>query len=167
MILKKYISRILNNMKYNAKKDSFRTPQFIIDYLKENYQIQSFFDPCPYNPHFDPLVDKDGLSYAWNHPYIFCNPPFSRSHMWLKKCIHEVLHNPNVKLIAFLCKPGGLCTQSFAPEGLFTHIIFFPKALQFLPYTSRANFKSCVVVFRKSSETFGTFETFPVKDISY
>ena len=63
------------------------TPNFILD------RFQSYFDPCPF-----PLPSWDGLEIPWEGN-VYVNPPFSKMKYWTKKCLKEILRDPNRKIV--------------------------------------------------------------------
>tara|TARA_R110002012_G_scaffold53083_2_gene136518 strand:- start:323 stop:802 length:480 start_codon:yes stop_codon:yes gene_type:complete len=50
--------------------------------LKEKYEWDTWFDPCPF-----PRAEFNGLEIDWlPHENIFVNPPYSDKKSWCKKC---------------------------------------------------------------------------------
>ena len=68
--------------KTKMNSDSVRTPEAILKQIREEFG--DFFDPCPYNPKFDPSKDTNGLSIPWKK-VTFVNPPYSKVAPWAKK----------------------------------------------------------------------------------
>lgn len=66
----------------NKPNDSWHTDPWIMAIF------EWWYDPCPYNPDFDPAIHTDGLQVAWNkHTYV--NPPYSNPLPWVEKAIEE------------------------------------------------------------------------------
>ena len=62
--------------------DSYRTDDFIMKIFDD------WFDPCPFNPDWNPYDYQDGLVMAWKDK-TFVNPPYSNPKAWVEKAILE------------------------------------------------------------------------------
>ena len=63
--------------------DSFSTPQFILD------MFPGAFDPCPFNPNWNPS-HYDGLKDEWpEEGLIFINPPYSDVTPWIDRAFNH------------------------------------------------------------------------------
>ena len=69
-----------------SDSDSYRTDSWILK------MFEGWFDPCPYNPEFDKILDKDGLDIPWN-VRTYVNPPYSNPKPWVKRAIFENREN--------------------------------------------------------------------------
>jgi hypothetical protein len=70
--------------KYENASDSFSTPQWVLD------MFPNAFDPCPFNPDFDPNEHFDGLVDAWpDEGLIFINPPYSNVMPWIERAFNH------------------------------------------------------------------------------
>ena len=105
------------------KNDSWRTDDWIQSMFPISPSIIEcavdngyWFDPCPYNPNFNPKLDRDGLKIEWL-PRTFVNPPYSNPLPWVKKAIEEsekrsstivmlLKHDSSTKWYAELHKAG-------------------------------------------------------------
>tara|TARA_R110000737_G_C14222762_1_gene421264 strand:+ start:56 stop:463 length:408 start_codon:yes stop_codon:yes gene_type:complete len=68
--------------KRHLSTDSFRTDNWILNIF------DGWYDPCPFNSDYDPLIHIDGLVTRWNQN-TFVNPPYSNPLPWVKKAIYE------------------------------------------------------------------------------
>jgi hypothetical protein len=75
--------------KYENASDSFHTDQWIID------MFPGAFDPCPYNPNWNPETDYNGLIDEWpDEGVIFINPPYSNVMPWVERAFsHKLMCN--------------------------------------------------------------------------
>lgn len=90
----------------NTETDVWLTPRWIFD------RIGTFdLDPCGWIPNGSPIVKTaenyyaehdDGLVQDW-FGSVFVNFPYSQAKLWMDKCKHEYLYNPDVKEIVVLC----------------------------------------------------------------
>lgn len=62
--------------------DSYATDKWILS------MFEHWYDPCPLNPSFNPLIDVDGLETSWGMQ-TFVNPPYSNPLPWVEKAIEE------------------------------------------------------------------------------
>ena len=66
-----------------SKSDKWATPQKLYDELHKEFNFN--FDPCPITWK---VGDADGLSIEWGSS-TFCNPPYSKVALWIKKAHDE------------------------------------------------------------------------------
>ena len=66
-----------NGIFRQSTTDSVHTPEYILKYVRKHWG-EDLYDPCPFNPEFDPKIHQDGLKTNWKSP-AFVNPPFSRN----------------------------------------------------------------------------------------
>jgi len=66
-----------------SKSDKWATPQKLYDELHKEFNFN--FDPCPITWK---VGDTDGLSIEWGSS-TFCNPPYSKVALWIKKAYDE------------------------------------------------------------------------------
>ena len=66
-----------------SKSDKWATPPKIYDPLHEEFQFN--YDPCPITWEEG---DADGLTSEWGTS-TFCNPPYSKTALWIAKCHEE------------------------------------------------------------------------------
>lgn len=133
--------------KFNLN-DEYRTPDSLIACLEKELDIEFCGDdPCPMG------TEKDGLSVDWggNGDWVFCNPPFSKTELFVKKALREHKERgvnivmilsartenftwqdiifPEASKISFIrtgfrfCNPDGSVTSGRAPQGLA--LVFF------------------------------------------
>lgn len=68
------------------QQDVFLSPPELFAKFEELYGVKDLstaFDPCPW-----PEAEVDGLTCDWE-PITFCNPPFSKNGLWIKKALQE------------------------------------------------------------------------------
>ena len=140
-----------NRRSKRNKRDSVRTPEYILQALQSEFGTE-LFDPCPYNPNFDEDKDTNGLLIPWG-PVTFVNPPYSNVRPWLEKARDE--HELG-KTVILLLKVNSLATNYFPPCSQAVELRFFNHRVRFPDYNNVALFGSMLVVFRakvtKSSE---------------
>ena len=129
------------------KRDSVRTPDYILQALKNEFGSE-LFDPCPYNPYFDKDKDTNGLLIPWG-PVTFVNPPYSNVRPWLEKARDE--HELG-KTVILLLKVGSLATNYFPPCAKAAELRFFNHRVQFPEYKNVALFGSMLVLFHANVE---------------
>ena len=66
-----------------SKSDKWTTPHKLYDELHKEFNFN--FDPCPITWK---VGDADGLSIEWGSS-TFCNPPYSKVALWIKKAYDE------------------------------------------------------------------------------
>jgi hypothetical protein len=128
--------------KFNAN-DDYRTPDALVEAVAKELGIQFCSkDPCPMGS------ETDGLSCEWGEQgeWVFCNPPFSKTELFVKKAIREHKER-GVNVVMILsartenftwqdhifeqaskiyfirtgfrfCNPDGSITRGRAPQGL-------------------------------------------------
>lgn len=75
---------MIRTRKYENASDSFSTPQWVLD------MFHNAFDPCPFNPEFNPNEDYDGLVDDWpDEGLIFINPPYSNVMPWIERAFNH------------------------------------------------------------------------------
>lgn len=80
----------------NHKKhtDSFKTDNWILKIF------ENWYDPCPFNPGWNPYDNHDGLVIPWKDK-TYVNPPYSNVLPWVEKAVQE---NQQGKMIVMLLK---------------------------------------------------------------
>jgi hypothetical protein len=76
---------ILRQKKSTPQGDSYQTPDWMKQYLATEFRWN--YDPCPFNPAFDPAKDIDGLTTDWTGKITFVNCPYSNIHPWVVKAL--------------------------------------------------------------------------------
>jgi site-specific DNA-methyltransferase (adenine-specific) len=66
-----------------SKSDKWETPKELYDELNKEFSFN--FDPCPITWKEG---DADGLQVEWGSS-TFCNPPYSKVALWIKKAYDE------------------------------------------------------------------------------
>ena len=137
-------------------KDSVRTPKYIINALRREFKVRTFYDPTPYNPNFKKGSSKDALLTEWG-PVSFINPPYSNVKPFFEKA-HEQWRKK--KTIIMLCKLSNLATpyaQQFA-KGAELRIL--NRRIIFPGYSGMPRFNSALVIWRagKRSNKYSVVE---------
>jgi hypothetical protein len=57
----------------------------MLQYLATEFRCH--YDPCPFNPLFDPTKDVDGLTTDWTDKIVFCNSPYSSIPPFVEKAL--------------------------------------------------------------------------------
>jgi hypothetical protein len=68
--------------RYKPGRDSFRTDAWLLAVFEH------WFDPCPFNPNWNPIDHLDGLEIPWAWK-TYVNPPYSNPKPWVAKAIDE------------------------------------------------------------------------------
>jgi phage N-6-adenine-methyltransferase len=66
-----------------SKSDRWSTPSYLYDELNKEFNFN--YDPCPIDWE---IGDQDGLASEWGSS-TFCNPPYSKVALWIKKSYDE------------------------------------------------------------------------------
>jgi len=123
--------------------DSVRTPEYILKAIRDEFG-EELYDPCPFNPKFDPSVDKDGLKTDWGK-VSFVNPPYSFVRPWFKKARVEWLLG---KTVILFVKLSNLGTQYARKYITGAEIRVMVNKVRFPSYENTALFNNIVVIFR-------------------
>lgn len=137
-----------------SERDSWSTPQFIVDWLKSLYPIDIDLCASPSNAKCEKYLTKEmeALTMEWSQfgSFGFCNPPYSNIKPWIDKAVKE--KDKGFTTVMLIPTPNG---ESYYHD-VFRHasdIIFITGRLSFLD--SNFNPKggntrgSCVVIFSK------------------
>ena len=122
--------------------DSVRTPEYILKAIRD--EVGELYDPCPYNPKFNPSVDKDGLKTEWGK-VSFVNPPYSFVRPWFKKSREQWMLGKTVVLFVKLASLGTQYARKYIPGAevrVMVNKVCFPG------YEKTALFNNILVIFR-------------------
>jgi hypothetical protein len=124
---------VIRKGKYPNASDNFKTDLWILDMFAD------FYDPCPYNPHFEHC----GLREAIWPEKVFINPPYSNVTPWIKRAIEHqkaggfvvmlLKHDSSTKWFQLIHEAGG-------------RILMFGNRLKHQT-NNHASFPSILVVF--------------------
>lgn len=129
-------------MKYTpSQTDSVRTPEIILEYVRERFG--TFYDPCPLNPN----PSKDALKLDWreemkkeNKHCIYINPPYSSAKQWiLKSKLYSDL------TMVYLIKNESLGSKYFRELGP-CDMVFITPHLRFPNYFRNARFSNLLLI---------------------
>jgi hypothetical protein len=127
-----------------SKSDSVRTPDYILEWVTNTFG--EWFDPTPFQLHFDPEKHQDGLVIPWKTTN-YCNPPFSIAYKFLRKCYKEYKVG---NITVFLCKTDLLGRKCF--RGM-CDIVFFHNKVRFPGYGDKPpRFSCCMLVFHAGAD---------------
>ena len=139
-------------MTYDAKKDSVKTPRYITNWVRKKFG--KFYDPVPYNPHFDRTKHKDALTTEWK-AVNFVNPPYSRAHMFVKKAVEQWKQKKTCVLLVKLDVLG----RKFFSDAKGCEIVFFKERVAFVGHATAPPFNVCLLLYRagKRSSKYSFF----------
>jgi len=80
--------------KRKLSTDNYHTDTWILK------MFQGWFDPCPFNPKYNPILFQNGLDIEWPNR-TFVNPPYSNPLPWVEKAIKS---NEKGSTVAMLLK---------------------------------------------------------------
>lgn len=141
----------LNKSLMSSKRDSWNTPQVVVDLVKDVFDGMIMFDPCS---NADSVVGAefgyskehggDGLAVDWSeYQSVYVNPPYSRAiGTWVDKCNKEHFHTPSMEIIALL--PARPDTRWFESAWEADALCFWRGRLRFLGAPASAPFPSVV-----------------------
>ena len=133
-----------------SKTDCVQTPKFILNQLKAEFGVDTFFDPCPYKKKFDPKIHTNGLVFDWPQDQIvFVNPPFSKMKHWVKKCYEQWKLGCKVILLTKLDCLATRYTQRYICNAAETRIC--RNYVQFPGYNSVCIFKIVLCIYKNKS----------------
>jgi len=148
-----------------SKTNSVKTPAYIIEFLKKEFDVDEFYDPCPLVENFDASKHKDGLTTDWgdDNQVVYCNPPYSKVCQFFQKGVEE--WKSRNKTIIFLVKTDNLATEYFRQFGNGAEIWIISHRLRFDGYTkNNSRFNSCFIILR-SKEISNTFKIISLKGL--
>jgi len=130
----------------NSVNDNLQTPLYIVEALG-NVDL----DPCAGETtligkrNFWDGRGEDGLINQW-HGFVYCNPPFSKKELWIKKMID---HNNGILLL-----PERGSAPWFGPLAKAAGMYFvMGKKINFIGGSSSNNIGSVLFPFGKEAET--------------
>lgn len=123
--------------------DSVRTPESILKIVRNEFG-EVLYDPCPFNPQFDPKVHKNGLTTDWGE-VSFVNPPYSFVRPWLKKAREQWLLGKTVVLFVKLASLATKYSRTYIPGAEVRVLV---DKVQFPGYQKTAIFNNVFVIFR-------------------
>ena len=131
-----------------SKTNSVETPDYVLDALKKEFG-NDLYDPCPFQPNFDPTKHKNGLTTEWG-AINYCNPPFNDVKHWLMKAREEWLKG---KTCIVLMKTTAGGTQYFKKCSPGAEIWFLTGKVKFKGYEHAYCFPIMLLVFRANVES--------------
>ena len=139
--------------KAEARKDSVRTPPYILKWVRKKFG--KYYDPVPYNPSFDPKKNKDALTTEWK-AVNYVNPPYSKASQFVRKGYEQYRTG---KTVVLLVKTNVLGTKTFS-ECPGAEIVLFPEAVVFPGYSGTPRFHVCLLLYRarKRSTKYSFFK---------
>lgn len=137
----------LNRSLMSSKRDSWNTPECVLELVRKVAGGRIGFDPCPNeNSIVSPIghtQGRDGLDMAWNGcGLVYVNPPYGRDiGKWVRACSWYGSET-GTEIIALLpCRPD---TKWFGHAWSAHALCFWRGRLRFLGAPSSAPFPSVV-----------------------
>lgn len=136
-----------NDLFFSSKSDEYATPEDL--YNKLNMKYKFTLDPCSTDDNHKCkkyyTIKEDGLSQSWKNEIVFCNPPYSKIKLWVKKCFEEATQN---KTTIVLLIPVRTDTQYFH-NYIYNkcEIIFIKGRLKFGNCKNAAPFPSMLCIY--------------------
>lgn len=124
--------RFDNDLRYRAEDHANQTqltPPYVLEPVREALGGTIWLDPCttPENPcdamafYYPPV---DGAVESWEHPSIFCNPPYGKAReRWVDRCIQCGDHGAKVILLI----PAHTDTRTFQRAANSAQFVVFIK----------------------------------------
>jgi hypothetical protein len=125
------------------KTDSVKTPEYILKMVRDEFG-EELYDPCPFNPTFDPYKHKDGLNTEWG-PVSFVNPPYSFIRPWLRKAREQWLLGKTSVIFIKLSNLGTQYCRKYIPGA---EVRILVDKVQFPGYSNTAIFNNIFIIFR-------------------
>lgn len=139
----------LNKALITSKRDSWNTPERVLELVRKVAGGRVGFDPCPNDGSIvDPIgltQGRDGLDMDWTGcGLVYVNPPYGREiGKWVEKCDCEYLRAPlHTEIIALL--PARPDARWFEHVWHANALCFWRGRLRFLGAPSSAPFPSVV-----------------------
>lgn len=125
-----------------GRKDQLaQTPDEIYRLVFDLFGIpkDQLYDPCPSNP------DCDGLAVPWQQ-YTYVNPPFGRTHEWMKKAILESERGDVFCILLIPFRPAKYWIGTISRA---SNIVVLNKSTRFKGYAYHLPVPMMVVTFGK------------------
>jgi len=122
-----------------SKTDHHMTPQRVVDYLLDEYNIDwdMYFDPCPYHSKFD------GLKISWKKKNAV-NPPY----LLLGEFVTKALIQRKMNKITYFLYPLSRSDKWYFQLLTRFKIIYFPFRLKFEGSKDPAFQTHCLVIIK-------------------
>tara|TARA_A100001391_G_C5073854_1_gene278804 strand:- start:1167 stop:1601 length:435 start_codon:yes stop_codon:yes gene_type:complete len=140
----------MNQVHFSSQTDDWYTPQYIIDDVKNKYNLKNFdLDPCCNLENKKALVGfykkDDGLSKNWFGD-VWMNPPYGRViGRWIKKAYEESQKGCTVYCLI----PSRTDTKWWHDYVMKGDVTFYRGRIKFGGSKNSAPFPSALVIFRK------------------
>jgi phage N-6-adenine-methyltransferase len=144
------VSKVL----FSSKSDEWETPQKLFNELNKEFNFKVDIAASPDNHKCDSYIDAehDALKYSWHlwtilHGWLWCNPPYSTSKLWIKKAHEESLKGAKIVMLL----PARTDTAAFHDYIYGKHEIRFLRGrLKFGNSKNSAPFPSMIVIFQRA-----------------
>lgn len=139
----------MNQVHFSSQTDDWYTPQYIIDDVKNKYNLKNFdLDPCCNSENKKALVgfykEDDGLSKNW-FGNVWMNPPYGRViGRWIKKAYEESQKGCTVYCLI----PSRTDTKWWHDYVMKGDVTFYRGRIKFGGSKNSAPFPSALVIFR-------------------
>ena len=122
-------------------RDSVRSPPALVAAIE--LEFGKCYDPVPYNPKWNPIDFKNGLTTDWESP-AYVNPPYSETRKWYFKAHEQWKKGVTVIMLA---KNKNLSAKYARKTVPGAELRFLP-AQTFPGYTKPAAFGSLLLIWR-------------------
>ena len=92
---------MFNKVLFSKQSDEWETPNDLFLLLNDEFNFT--LDPCA-NDHNHKCkkyytINDNGLEQDWSNEIVFCNPPYSKIKLWVKKCFDEYCKGTTIVLL--------------------------------------------------------------------
>ena len=134
---------------FSSQSDEWVTPQKLYDELNDEFSFT--LDPCATNENHKCekyyTLKEDGLSQDWGGYRVFCNPPYSKIGIWVRKCYEESLKDGTLVVMLIPARTDTMYFHDYILNR--SEIRFIRGRLKFSDSKkNHAPFPSMVVIFR-------------------
>ena len=137
-----------NSVMFASNSDEWATPQAFYDEINREFGFN--LDPCATDANHKCseyyTKEQNGLEKSWGGRCVFCNPPYSQSAAWVRKCYEEG-HKDNTVVVCLI--PARTDTRYFH-EYIYhrAEVRFIRGRLKFGDSKTAAPFPSMLVIWR-------------------
>jgi phage N-6-adenine-methyltransferase len=134
---------------FSHKSDNYITPKWLIDELKQEFDIK--LDACttpdnPMNTKWFITPPTDGLKYPWL-TWTYCNPPYSQVEQWASKAYNENIFHSKKSIMLLPVRTDTKWFHDYIYNKNNVEIRFLKGRLKFQGTNNSAPFPSMLVIF--------------------
>lgn len=136
---------------FSSDFHGYSTPSDLFDWVNKrfNFTVDVCADKSNHKCSKYYTEETNGLLQSWKNEVAWCNPPYSKTKLWVLKGINEIKNN-NCETAVYLIPARvetKLWQEIIAPEA--SKIIFLKGRLKFSGNKNSAPFPSAIVVFER------------------